>query len=435
MDTSHNAVRFRQASSRAQQQVYSKQGMDEIETTQAALKIDGEFQALIPPLTPEEKRQLEENMVAEGCRDALVVWEGIILDGHNRFEICQRLDISYQTVEIELPDREAAADWIDRNQLGRRNLTADQMSLLRGRLYNRAKKTKAEAGAIGGLSKGQNDTCLPSTAESLGIEHGVSLATIKRDGQLADAVEKVKPYVPDIVSRVMSGDIPSRQAVIEAASEPEAAPAKLKQHVANNSGGNEWFTPPEYIAAVRRVMGDIDIDPASCAKANETVKARVFYTKENSSLDKPWGSVISPVTVFLNPPYSKLLTSQFINKICTEYSAGHISQAIVLTRNSTDTVWFRELVDSASTLVFTANSQGKAEGLPQKGQAFFYYGDNPEVFIKEFLGFGWAADLPASRKRTKRMRRAVVYGVDEPFLPLFSFANGVVKETGASALA
>jgi hypothetical protein len=143
----------------------------------ASVIIDKEFQSLIPPLSPEEKTLLEENINAEGCRDALITWHGILLDGHNRFEICQRLAIPFRTMDVDLPDRDAAADWIDKNQLGRRNLTPDQMSLLRGRRYNRAKKTKAEAGSMGGSSKGQNDTCLPSTADRLAKEHGVSPAT------------------------------------------------------------------------------------------------------------------------------------------------------------------------------------------------------------------------------------------------------------------
>ena len=106
----------------------------------AQIIIDKEFQSLSPPLSTEEKLQLEENIKIEGCRDTLITWHGILLDGHNRFEICRRLNIPFRTMGIELPDRDAAADWIDKNQLGRRNLTPDQMSLLRGRRYNRAKK-------------------------------------------------------------------------------------------------------------------------------------------------------------------------------------------------------------------------------------------------------------------------------------------------------
>ena len=62
-----------------------------------SLKLDAEFQALIAPLMADERSQLESNLVAEGCRDALVVWNGILLDGHNRFEICTRLGIRYKS--------------------------------------------------------------------------------------------------------------------------------------------------------------------------------------------------------------------------------------------------------------------------------------------------------------------------------------------------
>ncbi|MDW7730685.1 MAG: hypothetical protein SCJ94_11910 [Bacillota bacterium] len=74
-----------------------------------------------------------------------------------------------------------------KNDPGRRNLTPDQMRLLRGRRYNRVKMTKAEAGAIGGGSKDQNDTCL-NTAQKLSKEHGVSAPTIKRDGKFYEEV-------------------------------------------------------------------------------------------------------------------------------------------------------------------------------------------------------------------------------------------------------
>jgi len=79
-----------------------------------------------------------------------------------------------------LPDREAAADWIDANQLGRRNLTRDQANLLRGRRYNRAKKAN---GVRGPQKLDQNDPA--STADRLGKQHGVSAPTIKRDAKFA----------------------------------------------------------------------------------------------------------------------------------------------------------------------------------------------------------------------------------------------------------
>ena len=87
-----------------------------------AIKIDPEFKALIPPLSAEERRQLEANIAADGCRDPLVTWCGLLLDGHNRHEICEATGTRYETREIILANRDEALVWIIRNQFGRRKL-------------------------------------------------------------------------------------------------------------------------------------------------------------------------------------------------------------------------------------------------------------------------------------------------------------------------
>jgi hypothetical protein len=84
--------------------------------------IDSEFRALIPPLSADERKQLECNLIADGCRDPLVVWNDILLDGHHRYEICTAHKIPFRTVEQPCADRDAAKEWIIRNQFGRRNL-------------------------------------------------------------------------------------------------------------------------------------------------------------------------------------------------------------------------------------------------------------------------------------------------------------------------
>ncbi len=94
------------------------------------IRIDPDFFALIPTLAPEEYRQLEANLIQDGCRDPLVVWNGLLLDGHNRKEICDGLGLEYTTTEVELPDREAAKAWIITNQFGRRNLSPYQKAEL-----------------------------------------------------------------------------------------------------------------------------------------------------------------------------------------------------------------------------------------------------------------------------------------------------------------
>jgi len=86
------------------------------------LQIDKEFQELIPPLAGEELAQLESNVIQDGCRDPLVTWNEIIIDGHNRYAICKKHDVAFKIVTMEFADRSHAKEWIIRNQFGRRNL-------------------------------------------------------------------------------------------------------------------------------------------------------------------------------------------------------------------------------------------------------------------------------------------------------------------------
>lgn len=93
------------------------------QTAVVHVQIDPEFRSLVPPLSQQERDQLEANIVADGCRDPLVVWRDTLIDGHNRYEICTRHGIDFETVEKDFPDRDAARKWIILNQFGRRNIT------------------------------------------------------------------------------------------------------------------------------------------------------------------------------------------------------------------------------------------------------------------------------------------------------------------------
>jgi len=192
---------------------------------------------------------LEEDILREGCLDPLIVWaeRGILLDGHNRKEICDRYGIGYATKELSLPDRNAAADWIDAHQLNRRNLTPDQMSLMRGRRYNRRKRPHGGK-RIRDDSSAQNEHL--KTAEGLARRHGVSAATVRRDGQYAEAVDKL-----EIQREVAENEVTAtRQDVVQVARSlgdtptPEqvqrAQAAVTKPHVANNAGNNECTRQP-----------------------------------------------------------------------------------------------------------------------------------------------------------------------------------------------
>lgn len=146
-----------------------------------SLTIDPEFQDLIPVLSQEEKDGLEKSLKEEGCRDALVVWDGTLIDGHRRYEICQKNDIEFKTVSRTFPDRDTCKIWILCNQMARRNLTPNHTSYLRGKLYNLEKKKETgfedrDLGHAGPRIK---------TQDKLGIAFKVSGRTIRRDGEFA----------------------------------------------------------------------------------------------------------------------------------------------------------------------------------------------------------------------------------------------------------
>lgn len=194
------------------------------------LTINPELRALIPPLTTEELTQLEYNITEWGCRDALIIWEERqeLLDGHNRYAICQRYDLPFATVGISLPDLNAAKDWMLKHQLGRRNLTARQQKYLRGKLYEQTKQTR------GGdrNSKGKSYP-LKSTAQSLATQESVSEKTIKNDAAFAKAIDAVANAVgPDARQELLASNSDlGDQEVKLLAGIAEASPQTAKQVV------------------------------------------------------------------------------------------------------------------------------------------------------------------------------------------------------------
>lgn len=206
--------------------------------TMTDIIIDPEFRKYIPALSGEELAQLEANIVEDGCRDPLTLWGRVIIDGHNRFDICTRLGIPFQTVQKQFPTREAALDWMDCHQLGRRNLTPDARKLLLGRRYNRL-KADPTANLVQNAPKYQNDTS-GDTAEKLASEHGVSSITVKRAGQFAAEVEAD----------------PELQAAIEAG-KPVAA---VKRERATQEAPTAPTAPPEPVDPVRRQIAKMNTE-------------------------------------------------------------------------------------------------------------------------------------------------------------------------------
>ena len=163
-----------------------------------SLSIDPEFQGLCPKQTEEELKLLRESIREEGCREKIAYWEdgpgNPIVDGMTRFAMCMDENIDFEVRPVTFPDRRAARIWIRTNQLSRRNLSDTQRAIVRGQLYNEMKQDKPTDNLLGGIPKGQHCPLgkpPESVADKLGAKEHISGKTVKRDGKLAEAVEKL----------------------------------------------------------------------------------------------------------------------------------------------------------------------------------------------------------------------------------------------------
>ena len=155
----------------------------------------------------------------------------------------------------------------------------------------------------------------------------------------------------------------------------------------NLQGIYEWYTPPAIIEAARAVMGGIDLDPASCAQANEIVQATEFYSEETDGLAQTWNG-----RVFLNPPFAHPTVKHFADKLLESFGAGSVEQAVWLSNACVDVGWWQDLAQLGSVCFHRGRIQfygpdGKLQP-PTLGQSIIYLGDNDAAFKEAFLPFG-----------------------------------------------
>ena len=219
----------------------------------ADVLIDPEFRDLIQPLRPDELHQLEENLLAEGCRDPLVRWKGhgLLLDGHHRYLLCSKHGIQFRVNDVELPDREAAELWIVETHLGRRNLTDDQRAAMahlvtkqRVEISKRERAAKAaaarhdsETGQSGCLeaaaaSKQPEDSPLPKTRERARAAKAANVSERK-----VRAVVQIEKVLPGMVKEIAAGKVTIPQA--------KAAAKASQLRTAGDEGGAAGDAPTD----------------------------------------------------------------------------------------------------------------------------------------------------------------------------------------------
>ena len=262
------------------------------------LTIDPEFANKIPPLREEELEQLEENILADGVViNPLIVWDGVIVDGHNRYRILQKHpEIQFTTYEKKFTDRYAAIAWICKNQLGRRNLTPQQFKYLIGLQYEAEKcSSNYNGNRFTSLDKSrcvQNEhTYKPErTAERIARENNLSGSYVRRAEHFAKGVDAAEKVAPGIKQEILTGNIkPTEKAVVAIAkAPPEERPALVQQlRQAKETEKQEEKPKPrrsaaETLQAIRDISanmlqsnGEIDADDI-CAELEDALDTMIF---------------------------------------------------------------------------------------------------------------------------------------------------------------
>ena len=203
-----------------------------------ALRIDRQFKDLIRPLYKKEYYQLEENIIAEGCRDPIIIWNGIIIDGHNRYAICMRHNIPFFVEEKVFTCREEAIAWICANQLGRRNICEETRRYLIGKQYE-AEKLVSKIKNPKGINQHTEDNKSDAddhtarnygrsrTASRIAEENNISRATVEKYAKYSRAVDRIAEHDPSVVRNIISGQYKISQENIVALS--KLSPCEIRE--------------------------------------------------------------------------------------------------------------------------------------------------------------------------------------------------------------
>jgi hypothetical protein len=254
--------------------------------------VNEELKAYIDPLTADEYEALERSLLAEGCRDALVLWGDILVDGHNRYGICRKHDLPFQTVQnTRFQSMEDVHLWMIEQHLGRRSVSDFQRGVLALRKREILAERRARAKEVQPPSPIAEQTGQPvdeSATEAAAATESSSLPSrqsIAREARLSNnqvvLIEKIhKLAAPEVVAAVKSGTLS-----INAAAAVATLPAE-EQRAAAIAGGDELKQAAKRVRESRRKPPK-ETEVQDHAEENEldTLRRRVAeLSAENESL-------------------------------------------------------------------------------------------------------------------------------------------------------
>lgn len=231
------------------------------------LKIDEEFQKLIPELTKEESDTLEELLLKEGCREPICVWNDYIIDGHNRYFLCHKNNIPFNFQEVpDLKTKEDVLDWMCANQLGRRNISEKTRMYLIGKRFNLEKKGVQGNNNATGINQYSIKEKIEKskTSEKLAEEYNVSPVSIYRYARFANAIDNISKKESTLANRILNGQIKfTRADVNNLSNQTEKDLGNINKKLSKHKIGKSSLAKNKLLAKFKQASAIPDYDPDS----------------------------------------------------------------------------------------------------------------------------------------------------------------------------
>lgn len=290
------------------------------------LHIDPEFKAQIPPLTQDERKQLEENILAEGELLApILVWNGTIVDGHNRYEILQsHPEIPCIVRNLELETRDEVLVWICKHQLGRRNLTPEQKKFLMGKQYDAEKQADGFHGnqhtrpVPSAGAQNEHQQAAEKTCERIARENHISASAVRRAALFAAGVDLAEELCPGIRQRVLSGDLKTPDALFErlAKAGPEDYDALLEQ-IKNPQSRAKPAAKQKLFQTEKSVLNNPSLVPPPDESKLVPEEASSLYSQladASTTMQERWDTVFKQMPTLLTTPEQRKAVQTILEK-------------------------------------------------------------------------------------------------------------------------